>query len=155
MTRSMQAALLLLLAALLSACQPAQPAKISGAVRLQSAAGIVFPPAEVKLMDPSIDQNDPKAVIGLVKTDAQGRYEFADLKPGSYTLGITNHMPSGVQCEPPGYLQLPPWLVGAAYQNQADGSVLPVLMAVYDAPIVAEAGAELQFDFELPIRCAQ
>ncbi len=137
----------------LAGCQRA-PAKISGKIELISNNAATFPPVEVRLMDTRRDQNDPRALIGQVQTDATGHYEFTNLKPGTYSLGLTSQMPAGRTCSPPSYTRIEQWLVAASYATNAQGQVAPTLLqAVLESSIEAESGADLQFDLQIPVPC--
>lgn len=137
----------------LASCQHA-PARISGKIELISNNAAAFPPVEVRLMDTRSDQNDPGALVGQVQTDASGHYEFTNLKPGTYSLGLTSKMPTGVICTPPAYLRIKQWLIVASYTTNDQGQVEPTLLqAVWEPGIEAEAGADLQFDLQISVPC--
>ncbi len=130
------------------------PARIRGVIHFASTPGVTFPPAALRLMDTAKDQNAPEAVVGTTQTDADGRYEFAGLKPGRYSLGLTASMPDGAGCKPPSLLRQDQWLIGASYASGEQGEIIPTLLAVWDAAIEAQAGDNLEYNLELAIPCS-
>lgn len=137
---------------ILAACQ-AEPASLGGRVLFPSTSGLSFPKPQIKLINTSMDQKDPRAVIGLVTTDDSGHYVFEQLKPGKYSLGVISAMPEGAVCDTPTFLQLDDWIIGTTYSTGAQGERISTLQALYDGAIEIESGDNLIFDLELPIRC--
>lgn len=133
--------------------EPAVPASISGVIQFPTNSGQPFPPATIRLMNTAMDQSDPKAVIGEMQTDDQGKYSFLDLQPGKFSLGARTEIPAAAECETPGMLRTEKWLIVTTYSTGAKGELISTIQAVYDAPIMLQSGQNQVYNLVLPIKC--
>src|SRR5262249_31131266 len=70
------------------------PASLSGKVWADPQSDCVFGPNDIPLSRVKIDLlNEQGEVVATTLTDAQGKYKFDNLKPGTYT--VFEHQPAG------------------------------------------------------------
>lgn len=120
--------------------------RIEGKV-FRSDTGKSIANATVSLDDATLDPKDPKFKVSETTTDVQGRYSFADVKPGRYSMSVTWLFQNQSDSPCPGVgMTRDGWLVIVGVRK--DGGLVLVATGVEQKFTVA-AGETLRRDIDL------
>src|SRR5277367_1515170 len=79
----------IVLVILLGAMVAAVPTRVSAQVNTVNLSGTVLDPQNLAVKDAKLTLHNPaKGIARTASSDANGRYEFVGLQPGTYTLSV-------------------------------------------------------------------